>query len=42
MAAGEWTDYRSDSFDNLLRVLELFIKEFNTSLGLDSPGYARF
>ena len=42
MKALGWVSNGGDNFDNLLRVLQLFIKEFNISLGLDSSEYAQF
>jgi hypothetical protein len=37
-----WVSDGGDNFDNLLRVLQLFIKEFNMLLGLESSEYAWF
>lgn len=37
-----WVSDGGGNFDNLLRVLQLFIEEFNMALGLKSPEYAYF
>jgi hypothetical protein len=42
MEALGWVSDGGSNFDNLLRVLQLFIKEFNMSLGLESSEYAWF
>ncbi|KAF8852013.1 ankyrin [Acephala macrosclerotiorum] len=39
MEALGWASDGSNNFDNLLRVLQLFIKEFNMSLGLESSEF---